>query len=944
MALGAALQTGAAAPAAIGETAVSEKLDSILQNTDKLEGLVRRSIVNGGTKPVSFAGEADAKLVASSFFVYPQWMQADKTEFKNSSVTLRMAMVAKPHRNLTLWSKLAFNNALMGYMKQRGVVRGSDLTDDTTGIYAPSSGDMNDKKPVVLYEDMAVGMIMSAGPVSFNFKAGGVLWNEMSPLTVWKTQPRMFGWDYLPYELEQSTAMFYDYATVKGFKEGRAAWNKKPFQGLQLESIDLPWNLYFNTLYGYYEGYNKNYPWLLPTDKTNELQYTSSDGGQVSRTATTKGIGMGDTYRPVWFLRLAKGEIPGGITAGANWFQYNIDKDYPLQWNKDYGYSLTGPYDAKSPVATAPTYGNYRVAGGDTGVVWNSASTTGKRYTNNFYIEPRVGSVDFRRNIPGGLSFHIDVGASYVDSVWYKVGARKAGSANRLSTYRSEELGTPRATRDSGIATRRADTTAFNNEIAKYDSRFRAAAMEALPWTEIGRSNTGWKPAVYASVSYPFPIVDVELRSIYADKNFHSGASTVGPINGIFPYEANLTGPGKFAGVDNGTSYASNMMGSNLILKFPVPRGHARVSLGLHTQVEKGDDIVYFPWRQNGASFSASLNSDFTRYGIGLLDDFWRSTAGAVTTGSDKRMIRRIADEAFFREDYRNPYAPTAGFAGGMRGDYMAIYEGFATYKIDSRYAGSQSHKIATTPALQRRAVIDTLRRQLGVVDTLIWKRDSTARVTQYMNDSLSWFTSNPDYYKIVANQDSGVFRLQHKKATQNFSVDLSYEISRLWEGKRSLFLAGYAAFNSVTNGPGNGIPAFSTGDDVLLVGRNLRFEPVFQLTPKFYIIGLVSQEVWKSDYGVAFIDSASGLAPGEDTRWLVSGKGLVNLAPAPIDYTDWIYGLGFDWDIAPRVSLHVRGQYFTHEDAGISAELPTASGRNDYRAWLGSTEMKMWF
>jgi hypothetical protein len=842
-----------------------------------------------------------------------------------------MAMVAKPHRNLTLWSKLAFNNALMGYMKQTKVDPNNSMTDDTTGTLAASPGDMNDKKPVVLYEDMCVGMIMSAGSVSFNLKAGGVLWNELSPLTVWKTQPRMFGWDYLPYELEQSTAMFYDYATVKGFKEGRAAWNKKPFQGLQLESIDLPWNLYFNTLYGYYEGYNKNYAWLIPTDKTNELQYT--DGGTgVTRTASTKAIGIGDTYRPIWFLRLAKGEIPGGITAGVNWFQYLVDKDYPLQWSEAYGYSLTGDYDAKSALATAPTYGSYRSAGGDTGVVWNPASTTGKRYINNFYIEPRVGSIDLRRNIPGGLSFHIDVGASYLDTVWYKVGTKKG----KFSHFTDDELAQP--------SLRRADTLNYRNEIAMYDPRFQGAAASALPWTEIGRSNTGWKPAVYASVSYPFPYVDVELRSVYADKDFHSGASTVGPINGIFPYESNLTGPGKFAGVDNGTSYASNMMGSNLILKFPVPRGHARLSMGLHTQVEKGDDIVYFPWRQNGASFVASMNSDFTRFGIGILDDYWRSTAGADKTTSDKRMIRRIADESFFRAEYRNPYAPTAGFAGGMRGDYMAIYEGFATYKINSRYSGSLSQQIATTPAMQRRAVIDTLRRQLGVVDSLTWKRDSTARVAQYMSDSLSWFTSNPDYRSIVANQDSGIFRLQHKKATQNFSFDVSYEISRLWEGKQSLFLAGYAAFNSVTNGPGNGIPAFSTGKDVLLVGRNLRFEPVFQLTPKFYIIGLVSQEVWKSDYGVTFIDSATGLAPDDDTRWLASGKGLSTLVPAPIDYTDWIYGLGFDWDIAPRVSLHVRGQYFTHEDAGISAALPTASGRNDYRAWLGSTEMKMWF
>lgn len=911
MALGAALQAGAAEPAAIGETAISERIDSILQNSDKLDGLVRRSIMNGGSKPVSFAGEADAKLIASSYLVAPQWMKGDKTEFKNSNVTLRMAMVAKPHRNLTLWSKLAFNNALLGYTKPTYINTSRNNTDDDSAKAAYTVGnDVGDKRGAILYEDMCLGMIMSAGPVSFNFKAGGVLWNEMSPLTVWKTQPRMFGWDYLPYELEQSTAMFYDYATVKGFKEGRAAWNKKPFQGLQFESIDLPWNLYLNTLYGFYEGYNKNYAWQVPSDKTNELQYTDPDVTSAGRTAATKGFGISDNYRPVWFLRFAKGELPGGVTAGVNWFQYIIDKDYPKQWSRN-GYSLTDG-DAAVIMTTALT---------------NRAADSGTRYINNYYIEPRVGSVDFRRNIPGGLSFHVDVGASYVDTVWFKTGPTKKGN---LVQFKSSE------------AKNKNDTSALARELSRYRPEFQAEAANTDPWNEIGRTNSGWKPAVYASVSYPFPWVDVELRSMYADKEFHSGASTIGPINGIFPYESNLTGPGKFAGVDNGTSYSSNLAGSNLILKFPVPRGHARVSLGFHSQIEKGDDIVYFPWRQNGAAFNATLNSDFTRYGLGLLDDFLREGAA---TSQQKRMIRRLADETFYRPSMRNPYAPTPGFAGGMRADYMATYEGFAAYKLASSYIGSLSARIAGDPTLQRTALIKSFGKKPVRADSAaLWQADSTARINKYYADSLSWFRENPDYYKILANQDSGSFRLQHKKATQNFSVDLSYEISRLWEGKRSLFLAGYAAFNSVTNGPGKGIPAFTTGDDVLLVGRNLRFEPVFQLTPKFYVIGLISQETWKSDYGVSMIDSASGLAPKKDVDWLVSEGGVKNLCRAPIDYTDWIYGLGFDWDIAPRVSLHVRGQYFTHEDAGISVDLPSASGRNDYRAWMGSTEMKMWF
>jgi len=930
LALGAALRAGAEAPATVGDEATNQKIDSILQNTDKLDGLVRRSILNGGSKPVSFAGEADAKLVASSYLVEPQWMKSDKTEFKNSSVTLRMAMVAKPHRNLTLWSKLAFNNALLGYNKQRAadVAYDSLRANDTAWAVAPSTGDANDKRAAVLYEDMAVGAIMSAGPVTFNFKAGGVLWNEMSPLTVWKTQPRMFGWDYLPFELEQSTAMFYDYATVKGFKEGRAAWNKKPFHGIQLESVDLPWNLYLNTLYGYYEGYNKNYPWLVPTDKTNELQYTGEEPGTEalpSRTAASKGFGFGDSYRNVWFLRAAKSEIPFGITAGLNWFQYLVDEDYPLQWFKRYGYGLEGEDEKIAQIrAVRPVKGGWigtrtvRTAyNADTAL---SPLVTGQ-YVNNYYIVPKVGSVDFRRNLPGGLRFHVDVGASYVDTVWFKVSGPTASR-----NYTAEEF---------ARSSTQADTLNYQNELNRYDPRFRSAVANALPFEEIGRSNSGWKPAFYGMVGSPVGLpgnlgeIDLEVRSVYADPQFHSGASTIGPINGIFPYESNMTGPGKFAGVDNGTSYSNNLVGAELVVKYPVPRGHARLSIGSHQQLEKGDDIVYFPWRQNGIAFNATLNSDFTRYGQGLLDDYLRSkryASGAMA--SDFRFIRRLGDESFTRDRSRNPYAPVPGFAGGMRGDYMATYEGFAGYKLTSSWKGSATRGQVT---------------------------DSLAQL-RWIADSAQWFAENKATYDaIVANQDSFYFRERHVKSTQNFSLDASYEISRIWSGERSVFLSGYAAFNSVMRGSGTGIPAFTTGDDVLLMGRNLRFEPVFQVTPRFYVIGLVTQEIWKSDYGVAMIDTF-GLAPANDASWNVSGRsdlgvllapanqGIANLKRAPIDYTDWMYGIGFDWDIAPRVGLHVRAQYFTHEDDGISVDAPKAKGRNDYRAWLGSTELKMWF
>jgi len=118
----------------------------------------------------------------------------------------------------------------------------------------------------------------------------------------------------------------------------------------------------------------------------------------------------------------------------------------------------------------------------------------------------------------------------------------------------------------------------------------------------------------------------------------------------------------------------------------------------------------------------------------------------------------------------------------------------------------------------------------------------------------------------------------------------------------------------------------------------------------------LIGNEIWSSRYGVAYVDTSTGKAPSDDALNAlvrVNAAGATNvvnaaskafLVRAPIDYNDWIYGLGFNWDMASRVSLNFRCQYFTHQDKGISVDVPKAQGINDYKAWLTMAEVKMWF
>ena len=858
-------------PPALGDAAKAE-LDSINAGLDQYESMARRSILSGGSKPVSFAGEAIGHIVGSAYSTYPDWMQADVTQMKNSYVTLRVGMVASPNRNLRLWSKLSLNNALLGSTASPSNAQGDGTKSGTSlpaGYYrSPTTGEAGFKIGSLVYEDMAVGAVAKLGPTTWSAKLGGVLWNEVSPLTVWKIQPRIFAWDYLPFELEQSVAQFYDYATVKGEKSGRAAWNKKPFQGMQLESVELPWGLYANGFFGFYEGYDKNQPWLVPNDKNLELQYTEG----TYRSYTTKGTGIADNYRWAYLGRFAKQDLPFGLTAGANWFGYYVDDNYPKQWSYIPSSEINTP---KTMISTADTA--YTYAQNSKTKVWKDTAVFTQVYNNNYYVVPKVGSFDVRRNVPGGINFHVDLAFSHADTVFYKVDSITNTESNPYAVYNASQ---------------------------KYRASMRTKAQQVNQWDEIGRTSTGWVPGLFADVSVPTMVLDkqleLELRSIVLPKKFQSPASVAAPIDGIFPYESNMTGAGKFAGYDNGTAYSSNLAGANLIVKFPVPRGHAKISWGLHGQMESGSDMIYFPWRQNGEAFVQTLGSDFTQYDQGLVDDYLRASGASYT------QARRLGNEFWYTKG--NSYAPNIGAVGGVRAGYLNTYEGFGAYKLTRSYSNS------------------TADQQTGT-----WASEVAA---------------------LLKNGTDGTMPTS-QKFTQNLSLDGAYDVSRLWDGKRSLFLGGYLAFNSITKESQGGLPAFSSSsDNVLLMSRYIRFEPVFQVTSKFYLVGLLGNEIWKSNYGVAFIDSGTGKAPsvGSNGTATEASYKLTNanlkkyLVSAPIDYNDWMYGLGFNWDVASRVTLNIRCQYFTHEDKGISKEVAKAKGVNDYKAWLTMAEVKMWF
>jgi len=336
------------------------------------------------------------------------------------------------------------------------------------------------------------------------------------------------------------------------------------------------------------------------------------------------------------------------------------------------------------------------------------------------------------------------------------------------------------------------------------------------------------------------------------------------------------------------------MTGANLVTKFPVPNGHARLSFGFHQQLENGNDLLFMPWRLNGTSFKYSQNASTTQYdAVGLVDDYLRGNSADGGTNSKGatlpnkfKQVKRFGDDFYTVTGRRNPYAPVPGLAGGIRTDFMATFEGFGAFKM----AGRDQAALHSTDSL--------------AIYNMLWANEMP----------------------------------QSSKSTQNLSFDGAYDIARFWKGKNSLFVGVYGALNSITKN-GNPIPSMATDDKTLLAGTFARIEIVYQLTSKFYLIGMGGQENWKSSYGVAPIDSVTGLTV--DDSKLTDPR---NWHAAPINSLDWKLGGGFDWDMASRVGLHVRLERFAHLDRGIGEEVAAAQGKNDYRAWLLHAETKMWF
>ncbi|MEO7425996.1 MAG: hypothetical protein ABI036_12475 [Fibrobacteria bacterium] len=358
---------------------------------DVLESKVRSTLLYGGSSPVSFSGEGRLRLQMHDYSKYPAYLAKDQTwtqaNWEGNESMIRLGMVVHASRNAVLWSKIGFQNTLPGiYVNNLPAAR------DSLGFTREQNRHDKSDLTANIQEDMAAGLAIRTVPASFWLRMGNIMWTEASPLTVWKDQPRTFAWDYLPFEVEQPVARYYEYNIAKGEKSGRAAWNKKAFNGVDFSSIDLPLRLQVNLMYAAFERYD-NF-------EREYIDY-SNDLGIADLSNDAKQVGIGDSFRHMYHGRIAQERFFGSnLTLGLNLVGIVYKNDIIANdlWIKNFDFKSTIFRDSTTLIAHT-----YQIGQG-------------------FYKEPKVLSLDLRGAINDKLEVHFDAAVSVMDTVWMRYG------------------------------------------------------------------------------------------------------------------------------------------------------------------------------------------------------------------------------------------------------------------------------------------------------------------------------------------------------------------------------------------------------------------------------------------------------------------------------------------------------------------------------------------
>jgi len=167
--------------------------------------------------PLAVSGYMAFRLKNFHYSEESPWVQNDRARTAVDAV-LNVNVVAMPNSYMTLWSSMSFPFDLSGlYSNYLGSQPTGVETHDQRVLFDHST----DYHSSTINEEMNFGVDIRAGVFGAYVTAGGVIWANASPLTMWEreTMPR-FAWQYELFEDEKTVSTYYKEKVFKPVKEG----------------------------------------------------------------------------------------------------------------------------------------------------------------------------------------------------------------------------------------------------------------------------------------------------------------------------------------------------------------------------------------------------------------------------------------------------------------------------------------------------------------------------------------------------------------------------------------------------------------------------------------------------------------------------------------------------------------------------------------------------
>ncbi len=355
------------------------QLDSLHASLDTLSGNMESTLLGKDDLPLAVSGYMAFRLKNFHYSEESPWIKEDRARTSVDAV-LNVNIVAMPNSYITLFTNLSFPFDLSGiysnYLAKHptnapGNYDERALYDHSTDFYSST-----------INEELNVGVDIRAGVFGAYITAGGVIWANASPLTMWEreTNPR-FVWQYELFEDEKTVSTYYKEKAFKPVKEGgRAFWTNRSFGGVFANIYQLPYDMKAQFL----------------VSQPIDADMATRDGlrmygGQPGELEMTGGYDFRGT---VFHGRVAKEKIADNLTVGLNYMGVTYDEGsiYEDEFRNQWITAGKSPVLLNTHVISADVKGNFTpklflmadvgVSITDSTVFYQSASVDGFDSTN----------------------------------------------------------------------------------------------------------------------------------------------------------------------------------------------------------------------------------------------------------------------------------------------------------------------------------------------------------------------------------------------------------------------------------------------------------------------------------------------------------------------------------------------------------------------------------